>query len=123
VSVSELLDVLTGLPADALLPVGWVREQLRTDAPGAADPDRLWTLRDLAERYSRSVGAVRGWCEAGRFSGAFKLNGRAWRVPDAALDAFNAAQAQPGRTAATAVPVALQAGQRLSDWRRKSRPA
>ena len=31
---------------------------------------------------------VRGWCEAGRFPGAYKLHDREWRIPAAALETF-----------------------------------
>jgi excisionase family DNA binding protein len=61
----------------------------QTDLPAArAD----LTVAELATRFHRSASTVRDWCEHGRFEGAYKLNGRDWRIPLAALDAFLAAQ-------------------------------
>ena len=50
------------------------------------------TVAELAARFHRSPSTIRGWLEAGRFPGAYKLNGRDWRVPPDALAAFLAAQ-------------------------------
>jgi excisionase family DNA binding protein len=50
------------------------------------------TVAELAARFHRSPSTVRDWCERGRFEGAYKLNGRDWRIPPAALDAFLADQ-------------------------------
>lgn len=51
-----------------------------------------FTVAELAARFHRSPSTVRDWCEHGRFEGAYKLNGRDWRIPLAALDAFLAEQ-------------------------------
>jgi excisionase family DNA binding protein len=56
-------------------------------APAEAPTDDL-TVADLAARFQRSASTVRGWIEAGRFPGAYKLRGRDWRVSPAAVDAF-----------------------------------
>lgn len=50
------------------------------------------TVLELATRFRRSPSTIRDWCEHGRFEGAYKLNGRDWRIPPAAVDAFLAAQ-------------------------------
>lgn len=64
-----------------------------------------FTVVDLAIRFHRSASTVRAWCEHGRFEGAFKLNGRDWRIPRAAVDAFLAKQRGEPRTS----PVNLSA--------------
>ncbi len=51
-----------------------------------------FTIADLAMQFHRSASTIRGWCERGCFEGAYKLNGRDWRVPQAAVDAFLAEQ-------------------------------
>jgi len=51
-----------------------------------------FTVAELATRFHRSASTVRDWCERGRFEGAYKLNGRDWRIPVTALDAFLAEQ-------------------------------
>src|SRR2546425_4544983 len=56
----------------------------------AVPPD--FTVVELAARFHRSASTVRDWCEHGRFEGAYKLNGRDWRIPVTALDAFLAEQ-------------------------------
>ncbi len=51
-----------------------------------------FTVAELASRFHRSASTVRDWCEHGRFEGAYKLNGRDWRIPQAAVDTFLAEQ-------------------------------
>jgi hypothetical protein len=46
------------------------------------------TIAELAVRFHRSASTIRGWCEHGTFEGAYKLNGRDWRIPHAGVDAF-----------------------------------
>lgn len=130
-----LNELLAKLPADALLPVGWLREQLRAEpAVGAASSDKesLLTVRELGVRLHRSPSTVRGWVEAGRFEGAFKLSGRDWRIPITAVATFIDAQqpaavsqASAGGTivpSPTPRPRAQRAGSKgeadLSAWRR-----
>ena len=60
---------------------------------------REFTVGELATRFHRSASTVRGWCEHGCFAGAYKLNGRDWRIPLAALDAFLAEQRGERRVA------------------------
>ena len=63
--------------------------------PAAVDADL--TVADLCAHFQRSASTVRGWLEAGRFPGAYKLPGSpkhsAWRIPPAALTAFKASTA------------------------------
>ena len=49
-------------------------------------------VADLAARFHRSASTIRDWCEHARFEGAYKLNGRDWRIPHAAVEAFVASQ-------------------------------
>lgn len=66
-----------------------------------------YTVAELAERFRRRPGTVRGWCEAGRFPGAYRLEGRAWRIPASGVAAFVDAQ-----------PTELRdRRQKLADWR------
>ncbi len=55
-------------------------------------PQADLTVGELTARLHRAASTVREWCEHGRFAGAYKLNGRDWRVPVAALDVFLAGQ-------------------------------
>jgi helix-turn-helix protein len=72
-----------------------------------AVPPTDLTVAELGGRFHRSRSTIRDWCEHGRFEGAYKLNGRDWRIPQAAADAFLARQrGHPGEP-----PV------KLSAWR------
>lgn len=134
-----LADRLAQLPDTALVPVSWVRELLAaelgpTDEPKSAAP-ALLTVADVAARLHRSPSTVRGWVEAGRFRDAFKLNGRDWRIPAAAVDAFIAGQRPktsrddaPGTTISTPADTGVPPGRAqpggavdLSDWRKHRR--
>lgn len=102
------------LPADgaATVPVAWLRDLLeQTSSTPVAD----LTVAELAVAFHRKPSAVRGWLEAGRFPGAYKLRGREWRVPSEALEGFRANERQ-GKT-----PDAGASGDRpaggLGDWR------
>jgi hypothetical protein len=72
------------------IPRDWLAGELGAGADGAptGGADTVLTVAQLAERLHRSPSTVRGWCEQSRFSGAFKLNGKDWRVPITALAAF-----------------------------------
>jgi|SRR5690242_12337764 len=99
-SLDTLREALERLPDGATLPVGWLREQLGELAASRAPGDL--TLEQAGEQLSRRPSTVRGWCEQGRFPGAYHLpasekpdkRGRvrrgAWRIPPAALAAFRA---------------------------------
>jgi hypothetical protein len=75
------------LPREALLEA---LAEVQTSALGAP-----LTVAQIAVRLHRTASTVRGWCETGRFAGAFKLNGRDWRVPAPALEAFESEQRAP----------------------------
>ncbi len=59
-----------------------------------------FTVAELAARFHRSASTVRDWCEHGRFEGAYKLNGRDWRIPQATVDTFLGEQRSKGPVAA-----------------------
>lgn len=96
-------DLLTGLRALAeALPMGTAvpipREvllELLAPAPAVLPAPADLTVTDLCARFSRGASAVRAWLERGDFPGAYKLKGRDWRVPAAAVEAFEAAQRGP----------------------------
>jgi hypothetical protein len=108
---------------EVLIPLGWLRQQAASagDRPVDPSPDepRLFTLREIANRYGRSVSTARQWAEAGLLPGAFKLRGRAWRVPTSAVATFDALQGHQTREAPTAGTVTLRPGQSVGDWRKR----
>ena len=68
-------------------------------------PQADFTVGELALRFHRSPSTIRDWCEHGRLEGAYKLNGRDWRISQAAVDAFLALQRQEHQVA----PLSLSA--------------
>jgi helix-turn-helix protein len=106
------------LPAGAVVPVprDWLLELLAAaDASPAARPADP-TVEEVATRYGRAPSTVRGWCEAGRFPGAYKLHDREWRIPAAGIEAFEVTERQRERPAG-------HRGRRvqsLGDWRHAS---
>jgi hypothetical protein len=106
-----LLDACPG--AQVTAPRAWIEAMLVEPSRSAAERDL--TVQDLCQRYDRKASAVRAWLERGDLPGAYRLHGREWRVPPAALAAFETAQREGrGRApnAAGAGPVA-----NLGAWR------
>ena len=93
--IGELLDELT--PPDA-------------EGPEVGD----LTLPEVADRVGRAQSTVRSWCSRGLLVGAYRLNGRDWRVPPAALDAFLEAQGTQSSATPPTGPLGITD---LSAWR------
>jgi hypothetical protein len=106
--------VAASLPPGTAVPVP--RElllELLADVVAGATSQADPTVEQLAARYGRARGTIRGWCEAGKFPGAYKLHGREWRIPAAAIEAFDAAQRPPEAPAGRTRPTR----ESMSDWR------
>jgi len=84
--------VLEALPPEALVPVGWVLENIG----GNPNPVMDYRLEDLAELTGSSVSTIRTWCDSGRLR-AYRLMNREWRIPVEAWREFQAEQAKPER--------------------------
>lgn len=105
------------MPPGTLVPRDWVLEQLSAGvhaskeavSPAATTPVDL-SIRDLAHLFGKQSSTVRAWVERGDFRGAYKLNGKEWRVPLRAIEAFQDLQREQGSTS------------QLSAWRRVGRP-
>src|SRR5687767_4309015 len=50
------------------------------------------TVQDVAARFRRDASTVRLWIKQGRFPGAYRFQGREWRIPPVALAAFEDAE-------------------------------
>ena len=57
--------------------------------PAVLTPADL-TVAELAARFGKRPSTVRAWVERGEFPGAYRLHGREWRIPAAALATFEA---------------------------------
>ena len=99
----ELLAAIGSLPDAATVPVGFIRTFLD---PAHAPDDVLQdlTLGRAGELLERSVSTVRTWCQLGKLRGAYRLEGREWRIPRASIRDFLAAQRNGASTMHTNVP-------------------
>ena len=97
--LERLRDALTAMPPGTLVPRDWLVEQLANGAgrqsdsdspatPGVADV----TIAGLARLFGKRPSTVRAWVERGDFPGAYKLNGREWRIPPSGVEAFRDSQ-------------------------------
>ena len=117
-----LRDALSLLPAEAMVPVGWVRDQLAAESPGAGtvtpkDDGVDLTTADVGTMFNRSESTVRQWCADGLLPGSYRLNGREWRVPLSAVQAMQAAQAQSAKESSTPRPPSCTRPADLGQWR------
>jgi excisionase family DNA binding protein len=81
------------MPREALVPVGWVLDQAGANqsAP-VADVDL--TAVQAGELLGRAASTIRGMCASGELLGAYRARGREWRVPRAALSAWQREEAR-----------------------------
>ena len=91
--------------------VGGLLDALGSPEPSGPVPRDL-SLKDVADRVGRAESTVKGWCHCGKLPGAYKLNGRDWRVPAAALETY-LARMGAGRTGSI-----RPHSNDLSSWRR-----
>jgi len=117
---SDLEAIINGMPpgSSVSLPVDWLCGLLSEAMAAGNEPDELLTLEQVAERVGRATSTLRTWCNTGKLEGAFRLNGRDWRVPSTGLQKFIEGQKNSPKT--------KNGGGRgkvedLSSWRR-SRP-
>ena len=77
------------------------------------------TVEETGRRFGRAPSTIRAWISAGRLRGCYRLRGREWRVPAAALAAFEEAER---RGPPQGGPSGRKGGN-LSDWRAVERTA
>jgi hypothetical protein len=126
---AHLRALVDAVAADAVLsvPATWLRELLGAPCGQSAAPPTAhnrpadFTVNDLAMRFGRKPCTVRLWVERGMFSGAYRLHGREWRIPAAALAQFEE-NARRGVTnhATSHIRPGPRSTPRLSDWRKAS---
>jgi excisionase family DNA binding protein len=86
----ELLpdDVTITLSARTLL--DWLSDEGSEGRSMRSAVEADLTLAEVSSLTHRSESTVRGWLSSGHLPGAYKLRGRAWRVPRASLEALRA---------------------------------
>ena len=133
---ARIAALVAAAPAGATVPVAWLAELLALDAAeanggdagharhggSAADVTVDLTVPQLAERFERGESTIRGWLAAGAFPGAYRLHGREWRIPAAAVEAMQraaAAEAERGDGAdAAGQDQRASATPDLGEWRK-----
>jgi hypothetical protein len=88
-----LLRIAQALPDGSAIPVprAWLLELLEgTEAPRAsrAPLELDLTPEEAGAALHRAPVTIRAYCNAGLVPGAYRLRGRQWRIPRAALEAF-----------------------------------
>ena len=101
------------------MPVGWVRALLNLGGVTGDEGGRRPCgppVGEVAEIFGRHPNTVRDWLQSGQIRG-YKLRGKEWRVPRAAIRGFQGDQAEsPARPARTGPTVLIPAD--LSAWAR-----
>lgn len=114
----RLNKIVSALPdsASVTVPVADLREWLEHDGDG--DPNLVFdlTVDDIAHQLGRTPACVRAWCRAGRVPGAYRLNGREWRIPRAGLTAY-IERARDGQGSDGRNEARRQGGADLGAWR------
>ena len=117
--IAGLRSLAEALPTGVAVPVPreWLLELLAGQGSTApATPPADLTVREVAVRYGRHDSTVRQWLERGLFPGAYKLRNRDWRVPPAAIAAFDQRERE-GESPAS------DNAEGLGDWRGVAQPA
>ncbi|MBA3497559.1 MAG: helix-turn-helix domain-containing protein, partial [Gemmatimonadales bacterium] len=116
VLLTSLRALAASLPPETPVPVpaGMLRDLLEGQGVDSGSPQGGHTPADptvaeLAVRFGRSTSTIRGWLDRGLIPGAYRFQKREWRVPAAALAAFEAQQRVDGPPRAIAAPRAARA--------------
>lgn len=87
VSAREVIETLRQFPPGSTVPVEWVVERLEQEAAvGEVEIDL--TLDEVGVLLGVSAETIRAACVRGEFPGSYKRAGREWRVPKAAIAAY-----------------------------------
>lgn len=96
----------------------WLAEDDTDRAPAEAQERDELTVAEWAELEHRATGTVCSWLAAGLVPGAYKLNGREWRVPREGIVAFKAEQARQHPAPERSRTRERTPGTDISSWRK-----
>jgi hypothetical protein len=76
------------------VPCGWLLELLEGGEPSAGQPalEQDLTCKAAGAVLGRHDSTIRAMCERGEFIGAYRHRGREWRIPPAAIRAYQDVQ-------------------------------
>ena len=107
-TLKEVRAWLVGLAeAEATLPARVVLERLpegEIASEESSDPFADMTVEEVGGILKRSPSTVRHWCRTGLLPGAYLLRGKQWRIPRAAVLAFQRAEAEHQANRSTQEP-------------------
>jgi hypothetical protein len=105
-----------------LVPREWVLAIVgESGPPGPVEVDL--TIPEVAALFKRAPSTIRGWCDEQILPGAYRNRGREWRIPAAAVRAFQERERHRDPNAPSPRPVSARPSARLSslsDWRHVS---
>lgn len=94
----RLRTLADALPDDGS--VSFTRDDLLAMLAAACEPSEAMeltvdlTVAEVARLLGRAPGTVRGWCASGDLEGAYRFNGREWRIPPEAVALLQRKQAR-----------------------------
>ena len=121
VSLADLRNWLASLAdAEATIPARVVLARLPAGAQAVEQAETIadLTVDQAGQLMGRSPSTLRGWCREGLLPGSYRLRGRQWRIPRAAIAAFQRSEAE-GAVATAAPKPELPSGRPvdLGAWR------
>ena len=117
----RLVAFVATAPPDAMVPVRWLSELIDAETAIPLDDSASvsagvdLTVAQVAAKFGRGVSTVRTWLARGDLDGAYRLHGREWRIPPAALATMQ--QAEGKRFRQQRPIVAVRRPSPLGAWR------
>lgn len=103
--------------ARATIPAEEALRRLPAAEGGAGDTLAALDVEQAGEALGRSPSTVRDYCRAGLLDGAYRQQGREWRIPPGAIGKFQVGQA--AEAAAKATPAPRAGSTDLAAWRKE----
>lgn len=91
-TIDSLRAALEVMPSGTLVPRDWLLERLSNGRAANSGAVVDMTIPELARLFGKRPSTVRAWVERGDFAGAYKLHGKEWRIPAAAIAEFQSNQ-------------------------------
>lgn len=116
-TLADLRSQLQALPAGTTFTRDGVLELLERAVEEEPAGNADLTAAELARRWNRGGSTIRTMCENGELPAAYKFRGREWRIPQASVRAYEAAERERGASDAADPLPARPLGKRTVDLR------